>query len=269
MRYVPASFDPVVVDEIDHRLHQVTLDHGVTVPWAIESGSRAWGFPSPDSDYDCRFIFVRSFDDYVSLWPKRDVIETPLDKVFDVNGWDLSKALRLMLKGNAVLVEWLSSPIVYSGDARFRTELLALATEVSDPLRIGRHYLHVGRQQWPAQSDDVLLKKVFYALRPAAALRWLRTHPSQSTPPMDVSTLLEQGDVRPEVIDEATDLIRLKAITREIGRGDFPPSLARFVADEFELATEAYEGVDLSVESAHRTLVDEFFRTNIKAGRSN
>ena len=147
MRSVPDSLDAAVVAEIDARLDRVGAEHGVIVPWAIESGSRAWGFPSPDSDYDCRFIFVRQRDAYLSLWPARDVIETPLDAVFDVNGWDLAKALRLLLKGNAVVVEWLRSPIVYRGDPSFRDELLALADEVSDPARVSRHYLHVGRGQ--------------------------------------------------------------------------------------------------------------------------
>lgn len=86
------------------------------IPWAIESGSRAWGFPSPDSDYDCRFIFVRPRDHYLALWPARDVIETPLDTTFDVNGWDLAKAVRLIAKGNATAIEWLRSSIVYAGE---------------------------------------------------------------------------------------------------------------------------------------------------------
>ena len=261
MRNLPAAFDPEVVSEIDHRLHQLTLEHGVEVPWAIESGSRAWGLPSPDSDYDCRFIFIRSFNDYISLWPKRDVIETPLDKIFDVNGWDLAKALRLLLKGNAVLLEWLRSPIVYSGDTRFQSELLALATEVSDPLRIGRHYLHVGRQQWPGETNNVPVKRVFYATRPAAALRWLRTHPGQSTPPMDLPTLLEQGQVSFDVMEEVAELINLKAVTREMGRGVFPPGLARFVVDEFEYATEIYEHVETGATLSQENLIDEFFRS--------
>ena len=95
MRSIPESLDPAVVAGIDDHLDEARNGHDVTIPWAIESGSRAWGFPSPDSDYDCRFIFVRRSQDYLSLWPRRDVIEVPVDPVFDVNGWDLAKALRL------------------------------------------------------------------------------------------------------------------------------------------------------------------------------
>src|SRR3712207_5563631 len=104
-RSIPSSFDPAIVATIDGRLDLIERSHRVRLPLAIESGSRAWGFPSPDSDYDCRFIFVRCEEDYLSLRPKRDVIETPLEGELDVNGWDLAKALRLMLKGNAVVLE--------------------------------------------------------------------------------------------------------------------------------------------------------------------
>src|ERR1700709_275771 len=115
MRNVPTSLDSAVVTEIDGRLRRVAIEHGATVPWKIESGSRAWGFPSPDSDYDCRFIYARSRDDYLQLYPPRDVIEFPADRILDVSGWDLAQALRLLLKGNAVVIEWLTSPFVYAG----------------------------------------------------------------------------------------------------------------------------------------------------------
>ena len=88
------GFDAATVERIQARLDEVERDHGVRVLWAVESGSRAWGFPSPDSDYDCRFFYVRRHDDYLSPWRPRDVIETPLDDVLDVNGWDLIKAIR-------------------------------------------------------------------------------------------------------------------------------------------------------------------------------
>jgi uncharacterized protein len=153
MRAIPPSLDPAVVAEIDARLASVATEHQVTIPWAIESGSRAWGFPSPDSDYDCRFIYVSPPERYLSLWPARDVIETPLDTVFDVNGWDLAKTLQLLVKGNATPVEWLRSPIVYSGDADFRDELLDVASQVVDPVLLQRHYLHVGHNQWSGLAD--------------------------------------------------------------------------------------------------------------------
>ena len=112
LRCIPADFSASTVEAIDDRLTSVETEHQVRVALAIESDSRAWGFPSPDSDYDCRFIFIRPIEHHLSPWVRRDVIETPLDAVLDVNGWELGKALKLLLKGNAVIIEWLRSPIV-------------------------------------------------------------------------------------------------------------------------------------------------------------
>ena len=261
MRNIPDSLDPAVVAEIDDRLERVAGEEGVTISWAVESGSRAWGFPSPDSDYDCRFLYLRPKHDYLSLWSHRDVIETPLDKVFDVNGWDLAKALRLLLKGNATVVEWLASPIVYRGDTVLREGLLELADEVIDPARVGRHYLHVGRNQWDQSSEVVPLKKVFYALRPAAALRWLRKHPGSAVAPMDLATLLREGEAPAEVVGRSEELMALKSVTRELGTGVFPRALASFALSEFELAHVAYEGVDPGIEAWKTTRVDDYFRS--------
>jgi predicted nucleotidyltransferase len=116
LRDIPPSMDHSAVAKIDARLSAIALEQRVVIPLGIESGSRAWGFPSPDSDFDCRFIFVRSMDDYLSLFALHDVIETPLVDDLDVNGWDLIKALKLLLKGNAVVIEWLTSPIIYAAD---------------------------------------------------------------------------------------------------------------------------------------------------------
>jgi predicted nucleotidyltransferase len=98
-RTLPSSFDPAIVAAIDAEIGRVEREQQVALPLVIESGSRAWGFPSPDSDYDCRFIFVRREEAYLTLFPRRDVIEVPLSGDLDINGWDLAKALRLMLKG--------------------------------------------------------------------------------------------------------------------------------------------------------------------------
>jgi hypothetical protein len=92
--------------QVDALLDRAVVEHGVMLPLAVEGGSRAWGFPSPDSDYDCRFVFVRRVEQHLTPWPQRDVIEFPLADDLDANGWDLGKALRLLLKGNAVVIEW-------------------------------------------------------------------------------------------------------------------------------------------------------------------
>ncbi|WP_284734391.1 nucleotidyltransferase domain-containing protein [Sphingosinicella terrae] len=225
-------------------LAEVERDHRVTLLWAIESGSRAWGFPSPDSDYDCRFIFVRRTEAYLTPWPERDVIETPLVDDLDVNGWDLGKALRLLLNGNAVVIEWLRSPLVYRGFTGFRDELLALAAKHAPRDRIGRHYLHLGERQRRTYFGDgraVAAKKIFYALRPAAALRWLRLHPQETLPPMHFPTLIEESDVPADVSGIVAEMIRRKAETRELGSAPLPRPVSEFVDREFDTARASFE----------------------------
>jgi predicted nucleotidyltransferase len=263
IRVIPSELDPEVVAGIDARLDGVERDERVRVVWAIESGSRAWGFPSPDSDYDGRFLYVRRRENYLSLWPERDVIETPLDAIFDVNGWDLAKTVRLLVKGNATVGEWLRSPIVYRGDVTFRDGMLGLAEQVADRVLLARHYLHVGRHQWELAAERSL-KKVFYAVRPAATLRWLRVNPGSTVPPMNLGELLEQCEPRADVAGEIADLIELKAVTRELGSGTVPPAIKAFVLDEFDRADEVTARADQIDRSAARALAQEYFERAVE-----
>jgi predicted nucleotidyltransferase len=246
LRAIPDAFDPQTVRSIDARLDALCRDEGVAIPWAIESGSRAWGFPSPDSDYDCRFVYVRPISQHLSPWTRRDVLETPLEGDLDVNGWDLAKALKLLLKGNAVVLEWLRSPIVYRGDLAFRDALLEFAERFADRRMIGRHYLHLGERQRRVYFGDgfeVAQKKIFYALRPAAALRWMRLHPDATSPPMHFPTLLAQCAPPKDVADLAADLMARKAVTRELGTQAIPRPLAAFIDAEFAAASETFSTI--------------------------
>lgn len=244
LRAIPDFMDQGRVESIDARLREVASENGVIIPLAIESGSRAWGFSSPGSDYDCRFIFVRPSDDYLSLFPKRDVIETPLEGELDVNGWDIAKSVKLLLKGNAVVIEWLTSPIVYRGDQWFRDEFLSLAKRVVVRERVAQHYLHLGERQrhaYFADAKEVKLKKLFYALRPAAALRWLRLHPNEAVAPMHFPTLIADSETPAEVRSLVDNLIARKALTSELGSGFLPPAIATFIDSEFEIARTAFD----------------------------
>jgi len=264
LRNIPASMNPATVAVIDDRLEAVRRANNVTIPLAIESGSRAWGFPSPDSDYDCRFIFVRRREDYLSLFPHRDVIETPLDSELDVNGWDLAKALKLLLRGNAVVIEWLTSPIIYAADPAFRADFHALATRLADRELVARHYLHLGERQRRAYFGDgtvVPLKKVFYALRPAAALRWLRCHPSEAVAPMNFPALVEGCDAPQELRVLVRDLIAQKAVTHEMGEGELPHIVRAFIDSEFEAARAVFEGGPRPATLEARAEAQTFFHS--------
>jgi predicted nucleotidyltransferase len=248
-------------------LRRICADNGVAIPLAIESGSRAWGFPSPDSDYDCRFIFVRSLDQHLSPWQRRDVIEMPLQDVLDINGWELGKALKLLLKGNAVIIEWLTSPIEYSVDHQFKEEFLSLARSVADRRLIGRHYLHLGERQRRAYFQDekqIAFKKIFYALRPAAALRWLRLHPNKAIAPMHFPTLMRECEPSAEVAEMVATMLSQKAITRELGVGPLPGCIGEFIDREFEQAKLEFPVERVGVPEKFRTMVGTFFRETLR-----
>ncbi|GGE54199.1 hypothetical protein GCM10007276_34100 [Agaricicola taiwanensis] len=265
-RNIPSSMDSAIVAEIDARLDAIRSSEGVAIPLAIESGSRAWGFPSPDSDYDCRFVFVRPMAQYLTPWPRRDVIETPLEGELDVNGWDLGKAVKLLFKGNAVIIEWLTSPIAYGVNETFRDVFLDLAQEIADREMIARHYLHLGigqRNTYFADQKAVSLKKVFYALRPAAALRWLRHHPEASVAPMHFQTLLEQCEPPSDGQAVVAELTAKKAVTRELGKAPLPKPIARFIDDEFEAATAAFPAQSQPLDSLRQDRAETFFRDAI------
>ena len=99
------------------RLQEIELKYDVKILIAVESGSRAWGFASKDSDYDVRFVYVHRKEWYLTLTEGRDVIEE-LDSngVMDFAGCDLKKALLLMGKGICAFAEWLNSPTIYYKD---------------------------------------------------------------------------------------------------------------------------------------------------------
>lgn len=259
--------DPSIVDQIQSRLDEVGAAHDVVIPLAVESGSRAWGFPSPDSDYDCRFVYLRRPEDYLSPWRKRDVIETPLDKIFDVNGWDLGKALQLLLKGNAVVIEWLMSPIDYRRDAAFSDAFIALAREVANRERILSHYLHLGERQRRVYFGDgrsVRRKKVFHALHPAVALRWLRLHPEHVIAPMNLAELLRDCDPPRDVVDIVATLLAEKARTNEMGEAPLDPTLATFIDQEFALARAAWRPGDSALSTEAKARAEAFFLESLR-----
>jgi predicted nucleotidyltransferase len=255
------------IAEIDALLGRLVREQRVALPLAVESGSRAWGFPSPDSDYDCRFVYVRREDAYLSPWQPRDVIETPLIGDLDVNGWDLGKALKLMLKGNAVILEWLRSPFVYRGDAAFRAEFLALADRHASRVRLGRHYLHLGerqRQVYLADANQVAIKKLFYALRPAVVLRWMRLHAAETVAPMHFPTLMAECDPPADVAALVAELLARKAVTRELGAAPLPASIAGFIDAEFLAAREAFPAEPLAIGPEARAAAETFFRETVR-----
>ena len=231
----PFGISPEADAEIRARLHSVQST-GQKILLAVESGSRAWGFPSIDSDYDCRFLYVRPVADHLTLEQHRDVIEFPIVDDIDVGGWDLRKALLLALGGNAVVVEWATSPIRYIEDAGFQQRLFPVLDKIIDPARVSRHYLGLARSHITrigSFSADVRLKKLFYLIRPIIALDWMRQRDFQQLPPMSMTQSLQETQIPSDVVAEINGLIERKAQSREMGEGPIPPILARYLESRY------------------------------------
>jgi predicted nucleotidyltransferase len=196
-------------EKITKKLLEIEKEHNVRIVYAVESGSRAWGFESIDSDYDVRFIYVHDRNWYLNIFPKRDVIEYPIVDEFDYSGWDLRKTLFLLNKSNPVLFEWLNSPIVYYKDNYFYDIMEQLSKEYFSPISAVYHYLHMARGNYRQflQTDEVKIKKYFYVLRPIMACMWIEKN--KEPPPMEFEKLLTQITGR-ELLDKITELLKKK-----------------------------------------------------------
>lgn len=180
-------------ERIQHDLRRVEDEEDVKVLLAVESGSRAWGFASPDSDYDVRFIYCHRQDRYLTIEPFRDVIERPITDEIDLAGWDIRKALVLFRKSNPPLLEWLNCSIVYRTHTPFASSLRAMADEQFSRRRSFWHYLHMaeGNLKDALQGDTVRHKKYFYVLRPILAMQWLEE--GRGPVPIEFDRLLDAG----------------------------------------------------------------------------
>lgn len=173
------------------KIKEIEQKENVKVIFAVESGSRAWGFASLNSDYDVRFVYQRNLKDYLSIDCKRDVIEWQLDEVFDINGWDLKKALQLLHESNPNLFEWLNSPIVYIAADEFE-QLKQLSNIYFNQKKCLMHYLNMAKNTYEKclTSDKVVLKRYFYVLRALFASLWIVN--KNTIPPVAFNELLDK-----------------------------------------------------------------------------
>lgn len=216
-----ATIPPTIRARVAEQLAALEAEHGVRVLYCAESGSRAWGFGSPDSDYDVRFIYAHPADWYLRLIEPRDVIEKGIDAdLIDLNGWDVRKALRLLLKSNPAFFEWLVSPIVYRDDGVFADAARPLFLAHAAPMTLAGHYQSIARGQWQREIADTAtprLKKYFYCIRPLLALQWVADR--QTPPPMAIDDLRAATHVPPAVNREIDQLLLAKRSTPELGTG--------------------------------------------------
>ena len=220
-------------------LAALEAQHGIRILYACESGSRAWGFPSPDSDYDVCFLHVHALDWCLGLDDGPDTLNFPVDDELDLGGWELRKTLHLLRGSNAALFEWLQSPIVYYEAPAFREQLAPLLP-LAFNLKAGlHHYLGQLRRgiEEELTSEEVGLKRLFYALRSALAACWICER--HTLPPMEFGLLRA---VVPEALQGTIDeLLAQKALSNEKTTVALPTVLKDFLVAAYAAGQAARE----------------------------
>lgn len=225
-----------MMEQIKEKLKEIEERENVKILLAIESGSRAWGFASPDSDYDVRFIYVRPMEFYLQLNEMKDTIEWQLDDILDINGWDLKKALIQFRKGNATLFEWSNSPIIYQKSSEWDAIYEAAKSYFSAKASI-YHYYGTAKNTFLSylQDEKVKYKKYFYALRPLLACKYIEEY--HCPPPVLFDELLKLS--LPEDLRKGIDeLLEIKKVTEEKDLNPQIPVIYDFIAKELEVQKE-------------------------------
>ncbi len=250
--------------EILTTLKNIEIEKNVRILYACESGSRAWGFPSEDSDYDVRFIYANEPDWYLSVnvENKRDVIEKPINDILDVSGWDLRKALKLFYKSNPPLLEWLGSPIIYREDYATAQDMRDLAKTGYSAKACIYHYYNMAKSNYRSflQGETVRVKKYFYVLRPLLAVRWLERN--LGIVPTEFQTLVDTILTDQALIDDIYALIEQKKLGTELEAGPKIASINTYLESEMErLADQEF---DVMADRINIEKLNSFFRKNLK-----
>jgi predicted nucleotidyltransferase len=250
-------------DKIVEELLKIEQTHQVKILFACESGSRAWGFPSKDSDYDVRFFYIHHPDWYLSIDERRDVIELPINDLLDINGWDIRKALKLFRKSNPPLQEWLRSGIVYYQSHSFVDKLKGLSSEVFSPISCMYHYLSMARGNYREflLGDQVKIKKYFYVLRPILACKWIEKY--NSMPPLLFQGLVKDIIPSGKLHDEIMNLLERKMKGDEL---DFEPrinEINEFMETEIKHLDEYIKTIKHEIDNPTEKL-DQLFRETLQ-----
>ena len=212
--------------EIINKLNEIEKKEHVKIIYAVESGSRAWGFESVDSDYDVRFIYVRRKEDYLCLDEKSDVIELPIDEVFDISGWDIKKALKLLYKSNPSLLEWFASPIVYkeTKEASYIKEVIPFYFSSK---KLYCHYKTMAKTHIKyVNKEKVPVKKYLYILRCILSSQYIIHNKKQ--PPIEIERLIER-ELPNELREDMNQLLMIKKSSDEKQYVDHISSLDEFI----------------------------------------
>lgn len=249
-------------DKILKKLIDIQHEQNVHILYAVESGSRAWGFASRDSDFDVRFIYVHSLDWYLSIEEKRAVIECPISDSLDISGWDLRKALQLFRKSNPPLLEWLRSPIVYMEPFGVAQRLRELMSTFFSPKQCMYHYLHMAKGNFREylHSEKVRVKKYFYILRPVLACKWIEKY--NTMPPTEFERLFTDQPLEDVLIAAVQDLLDRKKAGDELDKEPRIGVINEFLKREIEYYSLCV--VNMESKKVDDALLDNLFRHTLK-----
>jgi uncharacterized protein len=249
-------------DEIKKELLNLELLHDIKILYAVESGSRAWGFASTDSDWDVRYIYIHRLDWYLKIDDKKDNQEKILPNDIDLAGWELKKALRLFRKSNPPILEWLRSPIIYLQQFSTADQLRELTKVYFNPKSCLHHYLHMaeGNYKEYLMKDIVRVKKYFYVLRPILACDWIMQ--TNSMAPMEFNILLDSQVTDPRVKTEIQNLLRRKTAGEELNEEPQNKILNEFLEEKINFYNEYVKSLGKQ-NQPDTSRLDELFRDTI------
>lgn len=252
-----------IQEEILNKLAEIEKEHDVTIFYACESGSRAWGFHSENSDYDVRFLYAHHRDWYLTIGQKKDVINLPVDEVLDIAGWDIRKALQLLKKSNAPLFEWLGSPIQYRCPENVVAPLRELSQKPFIPASSFHHYLSMSKKCFDTakQGEQVKIKTYLYTIRTLLCARWILE--KGTPPPMKVEELFpaffsNQDEAVKEYLDQLIQQKKASTETAIIERSEpFEIYLKQQIATlEKELPKNVTKEPTESFDQVFRTILN-------------
>ncbi len=253
-------------DDIVSALKQLESQHGCKFLFAAESGSRAWGFASPDSDYDVRAIYVNPLDWYLTTEPSpKDTIEAMQPGDLDISAWELRKTLRLFAGCNLPLNEWLTSPIQYFAVPSFLQEMRDLQPHFFNPIKATHHYLSLARQAYDTLDGDgtISIKKLFYLLRGILAAKW--SSQFLAMPPVLFTETLCPELLPQELLAHIQDLLEQKKNAAEKARTPFTADLRSFYEHTIQECLD--KAAALNWHSTPRNTVDGMLRKWVKHPR--
>ena len=224
--------------EIQQQLTRLETQHDIQILYAVESGSRAWGFASVNSDWDVRYIYVHRPEWYLQIDDKKDSQEEILPNDLDLAEWELRKALRLFRKSNPPMLEWLDSPIVYREPFTTAGRLRELKKQYFNPRSCLHHYLSMAEGNYNDYllKDMVRVKKYFYVLRPVLACDWIRT--TDTMAPTEFIKLLDSQVKDDAVRREIDALLVRKSGGEELSEEPRIPLLHDFLTERLAFYKE-------------------------------